>query len=252
MIAPIILKDKRDPSSLLTVPPIGYGGVENIMYALINGLIHHGIEVILIGVPGSRALNGMEVVRDARNSEEVRHWVSKNRKRFDIIHDHGCGLIFNKSTFKEIENVPYVATHHQTGMSPYPRNTIYSSFAQRSQAGEINSLVIRIPVNTGDYLFREKKGDYFLYLGRVSEWKGVCEAAAFCKKLGTKLVVAGPAWEFEYFKLLEERFTDTIKYVGNVDGLKRIDLLAEARAVFVLSRFSKGPWGDMWCEPPPI
>lgn len=249
IIAPPILKDQNDPSSLLTVPPIGYGGVENVIYALVNGLVHLNVNVTLIGVPGSRIINGLEIIREARNANEIRKWISENRNNFDVIHDHSCGLVFNRQCAVEIEEKQYIATHHQTGISPYPRNTVYLSFAQRSQAKDHKAHVIRIPVMINDYLFHTKKEDYFLYMGRISEWKGVYEAASFSSKLGAKLIIAGPAWEPDYLKRIEDKYSSSVSYVGNVSGLKRIDLLAKAKAVFILSRFTKGPWGDNWCEP---
>lgn len=249
IIAPPILKDRNDSSSLITIPPIGYGGVENVIYALINGLIHYKIKVTLIGVPGSRTMEGLEIIREPRNANEIREWIYKNKSNFDIIHDHSLGLVFNRDYSSEIENIPYLATHHKTGTSLYPRNTTYLSNAQRSQANDKESPVIRIPVIIDDYLFKTKKEEYFLYLGRVSEWKGVYEAAMFCKKLMVKLIIAGPAWNQEYLKRIEDEFADTIKYMKDTSGLKRIDLIANAKAVFVLSRFTKGPWGDSWCEP---
>lgn len=85
IIAPPILKDQNDPSSLLTVPPNGYGGIENVIYALINGLIHHNVDVTLIGVPGSRTINGLEIVREPRNAFQIRKWIYKNYHKFDVI-----------------------------------------------------------------------------------------------------------------------------------------------------------------------
>jgi len=249
LIAPPILKDQHDATSYLTLPPIGYGGVENVMYALIQGLLHFKHEITVLGAPGSRSMNGVEIIRDARTPSEIRQWVLKNAKGFDCIHDHACGLVFNTEHLADIKDLPYLATHHQTGRSPYPRNTVYLSYAQRAQAGDLLAPIIRIPVMSNDYLFAEKKEEYFLYLGRLSEWKGVYEAAALCKALNKKLVVAGPAWEIDYFNKIKADYSETIEYVGSVSGLKRLEMLAKAKGVFVLSRFSQGPWGDHWCEP---
>lgn len=249
MITPPILKDQNNLYSYLTVPPVGYGGVENVMYALISGLLYYKHEVIIIGAPGSRSMNGVTIVRHARTPIEIREWISKNSQNFDIIHDHGCGLVFNHEYAKEIDNLAYVATHHQTGRSPYPKNTIYLSNAQRTQALDPQGTIVRIPVIVDDYIFNAKKEDYYLYLGRISEWKGVYEAAALCAVLKKKLILAGPAWESYYFNKIKADFNDTIKYVGNISGLDRLELLARAQGVFVLSRFIEGRWGDSWCEP---
>lgn len=247
MIAPPILKSESDKDSWLTIPSSGYGGIENVVYALINGLIYHGCKVTLVGAPGSISFNGLTLIRDVRGSVDISSWIENNHNNFDIIHDHSCGLVFNAQQEKLSFN--YIATHHKTGKSPYPENTVYLSYAQRSQAGGNNSPVIRIPIIFENYLLNSQKDDCFLYVGRVSEWKGVHEAASICEKLEAKLIVAGPSWEQDYFDDLIKKYSNTVEYVGEVFGLKKIDLLAKAKAVFVLSRFSDGLWGDKWCEP---
>lgn len=247
MIAPPILKDEHDNTSWTTVPPLGYGGIENVVYSLINGLIRHGCKIALIGSPGSNSLNGVTVIRDARGSDEIRSWIGKHYKEFDIIHDHSGGLVFDNQG--QIPPSHYIATHHKTGKSSYPSNTVFLSYAQRNQAGNHHAPVIRLPIMFDNYLFTSQKDDYYLYMGRVSKFKGVNEAAAICEKLNAKLIVAGPNWEKEYFEKLIEKYPNTVEYIGEVCGLKKIDLLAKAKAVFVLSRFTSGLWGDEWCEP---
>lgn len=247
IIIPPILKNDNDNESWLTVPPLGYGGIENVVYALINGLIAHGCNVTLIGTPASNAFNGLNVVREVRGSRLIYSWIETNYQNFDIIHDHSCGLVFNTKHTKL--NFNYISTHHKTGKSPYPKNTVYLSLAQRNQANANDSPVVRLPIMFDNYLFTTEKGNYYLYLGRVSEFKGVAEAASICEKLKAKLVVAGPSWEQKYFEDLQKKYTQTIEYVGEVFGLKKIDLLSKAKAVFALSRFSDGLWGGKWCEP---
>jgi glycosyltransferase involved in cell wall biosynthesis len=248
MIAPPLLKRQNDETSIITVPPIGYGGIETVIHSLICGLIAIDCELTLIGVPGSHSNFGLKVIRDVRDAEGIRNWIINHRHEFDIIHDHSCGLIFNKSCNLD-SRIPYIATHHKTGSPDYPRNTIFLSDAQWRQSGANDSPIIRIPVILDDYLYSEEKEDYYLYLGRVSGWKGVKEAAQFCQKLSAPLCVAGPSWEKEYFDDIVRHFAGTICYVGEVTGLKKIDLLSKAKGLFVLSRPVPGPWGEIWCEP---
>lgn len=249
LIAPPILKSQTDLTSYLSVPPVGYGGVENVMYALINGLIHHGMEVVLLGAPGSRSIEKVRVIRNARTPHEIRLWLLNNRDSYDVIHDHSCGIVFNFSHVPD-HSVPYVATHHQTGETPYPRNTIYLSFAQKRQAGgNPQSPVIRIPVILDDYIFKEKKDDYYLFLGRISEWKGALEAVRLCKRMNARLIMAGPAWEKNYFDKVKAEAGDKFEYIGEVAGLKRLDLISKAKALMVISRPTPSPWGGLWCEP---
>ncbi len=271
IIAPPFLKDYSDKDSWITIPSAsGYGGIEAVVFALMNGLVHYGCEVTLIGAPGSLSFNGLTVIRDIRGAENVRSWIMKNHKNFDIIHDHSCGRVFN-GEHKSIE-FPYIATHHETIRAPFPRNTVYLSYAQREQANYTENTVknigkkvlsyvqgkytrytdapiVRIPIMFNNYYFNDSKEDYFLYLGRVAEWKGVYETAQICKQLNTKLVIAGPAWEKEYFDKIITDFPEIVDYIGEISGIKKIDLLARAKGLFVLSRFGDVPWGGKMCEP---
>jgi glycosyltransferase involved in cell wall biosynthesis len=104
-------------------------------------------------------------------------------------------------------------------------------------------------VNPERCLFSREKGNYLLYLGRVSAHKGVHEAAAFAKAADLPLKVAGPSWEHEYLEALLTDFQSTVEYLGEVGGTARTDLIAYARALLVLSQPWGGPFGGRWSEP---
>lgn len=67
----------------------------------------------------------------------------------------------------------------------------------------------------------EKPDDYFLYIGRVIEQKGIYIAAEVCEKLNKRLVIAGPGKPPHYGE-----------YVGSVDTITRASLMGNATAVF--------------------
>src|SRR5262249_45697667 len=120
---------------------------------------------------------------------------------------------------------------------------------QRTGAGSATAPVIRLPVNPQRYLFTDKKQDYLLFLGRVSRHKGVKEAATFAAAAGLPLRVAGPSWEPDYLAEVTARHPDTVEYVGDVGGHRRLELIAGARAALVMSQPVPGPFGDLWSEP---
>lgn len=69
--------------------------------------------------------------------------------------------------------------------------------------------------------FVKTPSDYFLYIGRVTELKGVKIASEVCEKLGKRLIIAGPGEPPAYGE-----------YVGSVDTVKRAELMGSAIAVF--------------------
>jgi glycosyltransferase involved in cell wall biosynthesis len=71
--------------------------------------------------------------------------------------------------------------------------------------------------------YSETTQDYFPYLGRLTDMKGILYISNLCKKAGVKLKVAGNQGEFPY--------TENMEYLGLVGIKERGELLSKARAV---------------------
>jgi glycosyltransferase involved in cell wall biosynthesis len=230
-----------DPSRWITVPPRGYGGIQWVVATLIDGLLAVGCDVALLGAPGSPATAGLSVV-DVADRRGVEEWLADNH--VDALHDHTNGDLLPIQT-----TVPALSTFHLTGTPRRKANCVYVSEAQRMGAGSENAPVIRLPVNPQRYLFTVQKQDYLLFLGRVSWHKGVKEAAAFAAAAGLPLRVAGPSWEPDYLAEVLACYPGTVEYLGEVGGPHRLELIAGARAMLVMSQPVPGPFGDLWSEP---
>lgn len=226
----------------VTVPPAGYGGIQWSMAHLIDGLRELGVKVTLLGAPGSQWPPDVQVVDVVGESDIVR-WLQEHRP--PLIHDFA-----NFSRFDQ--EVPvgsaYCRTWQLTSIPEGRGSTVYVSVAQRDSVGGGEDPTIPISVDLARYPFESEKGGYFLFLGRVSPWKGAYEAAALASRIGAPLIIAGPSWEPEYLTEILETFQDAF-YVGEVGGHERLRLLARARALMVLSQPVAGPWGQIWCEP---
>lgn len=85
-----------------------------------------------------------------------------------------------------------------------------------------------------DYPLKTKKGDYFLYIGRLTPRKGIQIAVDVCKHLGVKLKIAGSGDIRSDEKYLE--------YLGPVTGQQRLDLYQNALATFVPTTYCE-PFG---------
>jgi glycosyltransferase involved in cell wall biosynthesis len=239
-VVSIGLRVPTDPARWITVPPQGYSGVHWVVAHLVDGLLGLGHHVFLLGAPGSPMDHPRLTVVDAGEVEDTRAWLTA--VDVDVVHDHSCGQL-------GAIGLPYVSTHHMTGRPDDPRNCVYLSHAQRRAAGSAGAPVVRIPVNEAHYEFSRAKDDYLLFLGRISTFKGVYEAAAFAHAAGRPLVVAGPSWEDDYRHRIESDYKSTVDFVGEVGGQRRVALIARAAAVMVLSQTVMGPWGARWCEP---
>lgn len=226
----------------ITVPPQGYGGIQWTVTMLIDGLLELGHQLFLLGAPGSSSNHANLQVIDAGTAHDMTTWLNENP--VDIVHDSSNGVVPANGSFT------HLSTHHLTGRPRFADNTVYLSHAQRSQARATNDApVIRISVNPDRLMFSSEKKDYLLFLGRISPWKGALEAAAFAQAAGLPLYMAGPSWEPDYLEEILRLYGDSVQLLGEVHGAERLKLLAEARAIMVLSQTVPGPWGDVWCEP---
>jgi glycosyltransferase involved in cell wall biosynthesis len=91
-----------------------------------------------------------------------------------------------------------------------------------------------------EFEFSANKKDYFLYLGRVYDGKGVNAAIQATQMTGTKLVIAG---QMEPGYQLPKH----VEYVGYADVEKRKKLMSEARASFLPSMYIE-PFGGVQIE----
>jgi glycosyltransferase involved in cell wall biosynthesis len=86
----------------------------------------------------------------------------------------------------------------------------------------------------------EKKEDYFLFLGRVYDGKGVNIAIEVTEKIGAKLIIAGQNPE-------NREFPDHVEFVGYADVETRKRLMSRAKASFVASMYVE-PFGGVQVE----
>src|SRR5207244_4967910 len=84
------------------------------------------------------------------------------------------------------------------------------------------------------YPVKPHRGEYLLFLGRMSPDKGAHRAVAVAMETGLPLKLAGKMQEpkeREYFKeLVEPHLVDGIEYLGEVTHGEKVELLQNARA----------------------
>lgn len=91
-----------------------------------------------------------------------------------------------------------------------------------------------------DFDYCENKEDYFLYLGRVYDGKGVNVAIQATEIAGVKLVIAGQKEE-------GYNLPPHVEYVGYADVEKRKQLMSKAKASFLASMYIE-PFGGVQIE----
>lgn len=121
---------------------------------------------------------------------------------------------------------------------------IYHAYCGLKNVGQCNQdwydVVIPNYFDVEDFNFNPKKEDYFLYLGRVYNGKGVDIAIQATERAGVKLVIAGQKEE-------GYQLPNHVEYVGYADIPTRKKLMANAKASFLPSMYVE-PFGGVQIE----
>jgi len=235
------------------VPPTGYGGIEWVVSLLADGLADAGHDVTLFASGDSRTKAKLDYVYPVAPSEwigrsfwELRHALHcfENAGDFEIIHDHSGPFA---ATLSAAIETPVVHTVHgplsgEPGQlydqvtSVAPRLGLISlSQNQRKPRPNLN-WIANVPnaLDLSVYPFRPQRGDYLLFLGRMSPDKGAHRAVAVAMEAGVPLKLAGKMQEpkeQQYFEqFVAPHLGNGIEYLGEVTHGEKVELLQHARA----------------------
>jgi glycosyltransferase involved in cell wall biosynthesis len=109
--------------------------------------------------------------------------------------------------------------------------TAISEFQWSAHRELRQAAVIPHGVDPAQFTFREKPADYVLYIGRFVAEKGPVQAIGIARKMGLRIVLAGPA--NAYFQEHVAPLVDgkSVVYAGFVKGRERDELFRGAKAL---------------------
>lgn len=230
--------------------------------ALTNAMVKSGHDVHLYA-SGDSSTKGIlhSVDNEALAQQQLpndiqRHYVSSlisdcymHAGDVDIIHSHFTLL---SSFYARLnQNTPTVISVHspiRDEIRPFLsmfKNLSYVSFshAQRKQMPELNwAANIYHGIDTKRFAFEPIPKDYFLYLGRVTEEKGIHLAIEAAKAANVKLIIAGGSYQAEGYwhtHIQPEINGKTIRYVGEADQTQKIELLQGAKALLFPTQYDE-------------
>lgn len=169
-------------------------------------------------------------------------------ERFDVIHSHFTLL---SSFYADLVSTPTLLSVHspiRPEIRPFLekyKHLSYVSFshAQRLQMPELNWVAtVYHGVDTKKFAFSPTSKEYFLYLGRVTEEKGVHYAIQAAKAAGACLLIAGRSYQAEgyWHRYIEPEINGvTVRYVGEADLEKKIELLQGAKALLFPTQYDE-------------
>jgi glycosyltransferase involved in cell wall biosynthesis len=218
------------------VPVHGYGGSQRVVYWLAKAQVALGHRVTLVAPPESH-VPGAEVVHLPPGAS----FESCVPVDADVAHVNGFAVLETRT--------PWISTSH--GNSPgelaFAPNRVYVSADHARRAG--SKAFVHNGVDPDDFVYREKKDDYFLFLARVARRvKGVDVALRLARRTGIRLIVAG-GMRLDLFKTggFVDSLRRQVQFVGEVDDARKAELLAGARALIFPIRWDE-PFGLVVAE----
>ena len=266
-----------------SVPPKGKNGLEFMVHYLTEELVKRGHQVTLFATKDSKtsarliavlpfpaARKGLFGWGGMDYSLTAMAKAAEMADEFDVIHTHIGSAAFY---FADLIKTPIVETIHspihkvfakhllkKELLNKYYKDTIRRYRKARhifvsknqldSSALKINSKVIHNGIALEDFSFRKKSGDYFVYLGYITQNKGAHIAAQAAKWANENLKLAGSCKGCEkYFKEKVKPYLrkNKIEYVGVASPAKRNKLLGGAKAILVPVQWEE-PFGLIMIE----
>src|SRR6478672_5864615 len=236
----------------LPVPPERYGGVEWIVSLLADRLAELGHDVTLYACGGSITQANLVTTSDDANLArygqllpELEHALLAFRDagRYDVISDHS-GMA--AAAMADLVQTPVVHTVH----SPLtdepgrmyrliaernPRLRFISTSLKQREPAEDLPWIANCPsaLDLDAYPFADRRGDYLLFLGRMSPEKGAARAITVAREMALPLKLAGKMHEADeraYFsREIAPHLSDRIEYLGEVSHEDKVRLLQRAR-----------------------
>ncbi|MBI4080567.1 MAG: glycosyltransferase family 4 protein [Candidatus Levybacteria bacterium] len=239
-----------------TVPPEKYGGTERVVFTLTEELIRRGHDVTLFASGDSKTSANLISIypRSLRRSKvenayglnllTLLHigYAYERASQFDIVHDH-MGY-FGLPTANICKTPVVITAHGPFGVNErrifenltHP-HVVAISHSHAATAPKVTFAdIIHNGLQMEHFPFKQKKGEYLLFLGRISLEKGTHFAIEAAQYLDMPLIIAAklnsiadsPA-DVAYFKqYVEPRLSDRIKWIGEVTEKERNRLLSNA------------------------
>ena len=237
------------------VPPPLYGGTERVVSVLTEELVRRGHDVTLFASGDSQTTaklhpcceRGLRLDPTARDPiafalGEMGE-VYGRASEFDVIHNHHDYLAF---PFARLTATPTITTTH--GRLDLPEvQRIYTAYRdqrlvaisndQRSWMPELNWVrTIYHAIDLDNFHFRPERGDYLVFLGRISPEKRADRAIEIARDVGMRLIVAAKVdpVDRDYYEQAIAPLIDgnhnLIEFIGEVDEREKDELLGGAYA----------------------
>ena len=225
------------------LPVDRYGGSSRVLWWLARAQIRSGDQVCLFAPPGTW-LPGAKCIEvpEPPSAPGFTRWILERLPSdTDIVHWQRMPAL--------APAIPWVVTVHGNSpgeLAPHP-NKIFISRSHAARGG--SEAFVYNGLDPREFLFRETKDDYLLFLGKVGRpSKGVRWALEVAARTGSELVVAGGhRWDLRKTGGFWRSLSRRVHFLGEVAGWKKAELLAGARALLFPIQWEE-PFGLVMIE----
>ncbi len=255
---------------LIPVPPEKYGGIERVVFMLIQELISQGQQVTLFAHPSSKPNCRLRPYTEAAHYSvwdmlSINLLTSKIALQgFDLVHTFGrmsnIALLMLTRLPKIVSyQLPPTLSQVKKAVQIAPSNSLHftacSNYIQQQIAPYCCAVTIYNGVNIADYDFNATIAPDapLVFLGRIQAEKGTAIAIETARRTGRKLIIAGnipdEALHQAYFKEQVEPYVDggQIVYIGAVNDRQKNELLQNALALLMPVTWDE-PFGIVMAE----
>lgn len=234
------------------------GGTETWTYGFAEHLVKQGHDVTLFGARGTEFSGKFVPICSHQEIADSSGALSKQRfavfsieemlalieriNEFDLVHISYYSFHYFLP-FSNLIKKPIVETIHGSPMTYDDLEILFKKYQKPYFVFPTNSAAKRWPaprrsrviyhgIELANFPFiKNKKRDYFFWMGRIVQEKGITEAIRFASETGSKLIIAGPKNELDYFdKNVQPYLNDKIKYVGELNLEEKVKYLQNAQA----------------------
>lgn len=246
-----------------SLPPERYGGTELIVSLLAEELVKRGHEVTVFA-SGDSKVSGRLLPVTERNLYDTlggfkwenleydiiqAEMVGRLWREFDILHNHNG---FVPLTITPLIDIPMITTLHSS-LPPQPESLakafkdrffVSISNAQRSLAPYLNFIrTIYHGIEVDRFPFSPKRGEYLVFLGTYSPFKGPDIAIEVARELKIPIILAGEVRE-EYRDFYKEKVASKadgkdVVVMGELTFDEKVKILKDGIALLMPVRWQE-------------
>lgn len=237
----------------MRIPPEKYGGTESVVYALTDGLVGKGHRVTLFAPKSTASLaatlfptveaplieSGIGWNDQKAFNNHLQHYITafQHVEDFDVLHIHLNKMHDNPALLLALHSkTPVLFTFHYPAPTPTyrPEKYIiqslfphfpYTSISNAARSGQQWNFIKTVynAVDIKQFPFSNSTDDYFAWLGKILQIKGLKESIQVALKAGVQLKIMGA---------IDTNLPESVAYFENevkplIDG-KQIIFLGEA------------------------